>query len=133
MLRAEPSRPDRVRRALDRVIPRFERALHGSALRDLRMQSRRGFTSVRRGSRVLVRFGLVGDVLVAGQASRGDLARLARRPAPRVHEAHGGLSFTIPASALQRLAPLPALPVSGWARGATDALDVSASMPLLQR
>jgi hypothetical protein len=123
LLRNEPSHLDRVASALARLHS-------GRVWRNIDLNRRDGFLAIRRRGALLARVGLVDGVLVAGKASPHALIALARRPAPRVHTARGGMSFTVPAHDVARIPGLPAAPVRGWARGTPEAVDVVASFPL---
>jgi hypothetical protein len=70
---------------------------------------------------------MIGDVLVAGTGTPGDLRSLARAPLARPAGAAGGLTVAVPEEAASDLAldrlgvPLP-WRVDGWARGAREEL-----------
>ena len=89
LLRAEPSRPEVVRRSFDRVARRWARVLAALG------------TAGHTGDGFLVagdlRIGLVGDVLVAGNAPASELRSLAQQSSERPAGVTGGAFFTIDA------------------------------------
>lgn len=130
LLRAEPSRPEWVLRALDRLA-RAPRGLPDG----LRVRRGSGSYAIRRGPRLVLRVVAAGDAVAAGRAPARVLRALARRPASRPAGAAGGLALAVPASrvaSLLRRAGVPLAPrdVSGWLRASTRRLDARLTLPL---
>jgi hypothetical protein len=124
LLHAEPSRPQRIARAL-RLLLR-----HPRPARDLRLRRHGDFVSLERDGRMVGRAALIDGVLVAGDAAPSALRRLARRRTTRAPGA-GGLAFTAPADLLRDRVPwLPPRELHGAVRVDEDALTVSVSLPL---
>ena len=137
LLRAEPSRPASLRAALARAGPQVPQALRRARVEGWSGRTRGGFLELSRDDgvtvRVTVRIGIVGDVLVAGTASRSALRALARSPLARPAGAEGALAVSASPEALDRITydnlgvGLP-WRLSGWARGSREELRGSLTL-----
>jgi hypothetical protein len=126
-IRADPSRPLALRRALDRLARALPAALRRAHQPGWKVRSRGGFFELRHGRAVAARFGMVGDALVGGTASPASLRALARAPLARPAGAAGALTVAVPPADVARWArthagaPVP-WRLNGWARGEREAL-----------
>lgn len=127
LLRADPSRPRPLGRALDRVAKVLPAALERARVEGFAVRERRGFLELLRDGEVVGRLGMAGDVLVAGTASPAALRALARVPLARPAGAEGAVTASASRDVIagwsrERLgAPLP-WRLDGWARGAREEL-----------
>ena len=121
LLRADPSRPRALRRALARLGAVLPEALRRARLDGYDARSYGGFVELLRNGRVAGRVGMVGDVLVAGTATPRQLRRLARAPLARPAGAAGALTVSVPREDVGRFTGgVFEARVDGWARGARD-------------
>jgi hypothetical protein len=126
-LRADPSRPRALRRALERLAQALPSALARGRVEGMRVRWFGGFYELLRDGRVVGRVGMRGDVLVAGTGTPRALRALARAPLARPAGARGGLTVSVPEQSAAAYAddllgvPLP-WRVDGWARGAREDL-----------
>ncbi len=127
LLRADPSRPRALERALDRLARVAPSALTRARIEGFEVREHGGFHEILRDGDVVGRVGMIGDVLVAGTGTPRALRSLARAPLARPAGAAGGLTAAVPEDAAaaftrDRLGfPLP-WRVDGWARGAREEL-----------
>jgi hypothetical protein len=127
LMRADPSRPRALERALDRFARVLPSALERARIDGFAMRELGGFHELLRDGEIVGRVGMIGDVLVAGTGTPRALRSLARAPLARPAGAAGGLTVAVPqdtsaAFTRDRLGlPLP-WRLDGWARGGRDEL-----------
>lgn len=127
LVRADPSRPRALRRALKRLAATLPQALSRARMEGFSVREFGGFYELLRDGAVVGRFGMRGDVLVMGTGTPRALRALARAPLARPAGASGGLTVSVPQKSAARLTdarfgfPLP-WRVHGWARGAREEL-----------
>lgn len=112
LLRADPSRPQPLRAALDRLAARLSKATARAGLGQAVVGREGGLYVVDVPGRT-IRFGMVGDVLVAGDATAERLKELAKEELARPAGAAGPLTFRIPPRAI----PGSDWQIDGWVRG----------------
>jgi hypothetical protein len=127
LVRADPSRPRALKRALARLSAVLPAALERARLGGLSTRVEGAFLELRRGDHLVGRVGMVGDVLVAGTGTIRQLRELARAPLARPAGAAGALTVAVPresTAAITRERLGVSLPwrVDGWARGAREDL-----------